>query len=432
MGIVLKRRDNANIVKRIVGGMVDILLNQMDVNGAIEFVRNSIEKLLKNKYPLTDFVTSKTLRGTYKDRTKMPHVCLADRMKLRDPGNAPQVNERVPYIAIVTNEEEILKSKNDNFRNTIDKLCDEYVTYKKIFRNSCGLKIIIRKLEELDTTKKYLDGLDELYWDMIKEVDRQLLKNLESQSKNLSRENLKKVKDLISEIEDINTIIINNEKKLDKKNRDNIMNIEDDKLGETQKLIKKKIIEKDDIFYNKFKDEINDTIDKENYIQCMKKTIKYTMLKIYIPKVLQGDRVEHPAYIKENKLRVDFLFYLTNQIQNPTVQFLECLVDNPNDIFNQAINIENNRRTGNVGLSKFFKIKNTNDNSKRNSINLNIKKKKPINLVKYYLNESDEDPDKLGVDNSKNKKTIMKKNDSDEEKIDTKKYNKLFMDLNRI
>ena len=27
MGIVLKRRDNANIVKRVIGGLVDILLN---------------------------------------------------------------------------------------------------------------------------------------------------------------------------------------------------------------------------------------------------------------------------------------------------------------------------------------------------------------------------------------------------------------------
>ena len=187
------------------------------------------------------------------------------------------------------------------------------------------------------------------------------------------------------------------------------------------------------MLYEKYAKEINETIDNDNYISSMRKTIKYALLNIYTPKVLQGDRVEHPTYIKEKGLRVDFLFYLTNQIQNPTVQFLECLVDNPNDIFNQAINIENNRRTGNMGLSQFFKIRNSNESSNKNSINLNIKKKKPINLVKYYLNDSDEDPDKLGIDNSNNKKDdIGKKNESDEEKIDTKKYNKLFMNLNRI
>ena len=42
---------------------------------------------------------------------------------------------------------------------------------------------------------------------------------------------------------------------------------------------------------------------------------------LYKGRVLQGDSIEHPDYIKENNLQVDYLFYLTNQIMNPTIQF---------------------------------------------------------------------------------------------------------------
>ena len=35
---------------------------------------------------------------------------------------------------------------------------------------------------------------------------------------------------------------------------------------------------------------------------------------------LQGDRVEHPDYIKENNLKIDYLFYITNQIVKPCCQ----------------------------------------------------------------------------------------------------------------
>ena len=45
----------------------------------------------------------------------------------------------------------------------------------------------------------------------------------------------------------------------------------------------------------------------------------YIKTKKTIPK-LQGERVEHPEYILENKLKIDYLFYITNQIQKPVCQ----------------------------------------------------------------------------------------------------------------
>ena len=35
---------------------------------------------------------------------------------------------------------------------------------------------------------------------------------------------------------------------------------------------------------------------------------------------LQGDRIESPSYIKENNLKPDYIFYITNQIMKPVQQ----------------------------------------------------------------------------------------------------------------
>jgi len=255
MGIVLKRRDNARIVKKIVGGMVDILLNEVNVEKAVEYVKRSVVNLLKGKYPLHNFVTSKTLKTTYVDRTRIAHVCLADRMMARDPGSAPQINERVPYAAVVVEE---------------------------------------RK------------GL------------------------------------------------------------------------------------------------------------------------------LQGDRIEHPDYIIENNLQVDYLFYLTNQIKNPTVQFLELLVDDPEAIFNEAIQIENNKRKGNVSIDSFFNVK---KGQKKQLQELTIKnKRKSANVARYYINDEDPDIEKLGIDCENNDNQIFSESDSSEDEREAKnnkQYKKLFLDLSK-
>jgi DNA polymerase elongation subunit (family B) len=193
MGIVLKRRDNPPIVKKIIGGMLDIMLNIMDNDKVVQYVRNSIENLLDGKFSIRNFITSKALRDGYKYKdgdidqngkditktisiidvfnnihtdeakkkisyVKQAHVQLAARIAIRDPGNKPQLNDRIPYVVI-----------------------------------------------EVQSDKK----------------------------------------------------------------------------------------------------------------------------------LLQGDVIEHPDYIIKNNLKIDYLFYLTNQIMNPSIQFLELIVDEPNKIFKE-------------------------------------------------------------------------------------------------
>ncbi|VBB18008.1 DNA polymerase family B elongation subunit [Yasminevirus sp. GU-2018] len=179
MGLVTKRRDNADIVKIVVGGIIDQMLNKRSKKGAVEFTKSRLMKIITGKYDIDKFIISKTLKDkeAYADWTKQVHVVLADRMAQRDPGNKPQSNDRIPFVYIEVN---------------------------------------------------------------------------------------KKVK-------------------------------------------------------------------------------------------LQGERVEHPAFIKEKKLKIDYLFYITNQIMKPATQFLELITKKPEVIFNRYIIREQNRKAGIDPIMKYFK-----------------------------------------------------------------------------
>ena len=43
--------------------------------------------------------------------------------------------------------------------------------------------------------------------------------------------------------------------------------------------------------------------------------------------ILQGDRIEHIDYIKKKGLKIDYEFYITNQIMNPVKQVLDLRMD---------------------------------------------------------------------------------------------------------
>ncbi|AII16942.1 putative B family DNA polymerase [Aureococcus anophagefferens virus] len=50
--------------------------------------------------------------------------------------------------------------------------------------------------------------------------------------------------------------------------------------------------------------------------------IPYVYIQTKEEPKLQGDRVEHPNYIIEHKLKVDYLFYITNQVSKPCCQVM--------------------------------------------------------------------------------------------------------------
>ena len=100
MGIVLKRRDNAQIVKTIYGGIINIILNKQDLRESINFLREELKDLVNGNVDTKELVLSKTLNSSYKDPTKIAHRVLADRIGARDPGNKPAINDRIQYIYI--------------------------------------------------------------------------------------------------------------------------------------------------------------------------------------------------------------------------------------------------------------------------------------------------------------------------------------------
>jgi len=100
MGIALKRRDNAPIVKDVFGGALDILMEERDIRKAQKFVQEMLVKVMKNEMPLDKFIVTKQLRDDYKNPDQIAHAVLAERMKERDEGSAPQVGDRLAYIYV--------------------------------------------------------------------------------------------------------------------------------------------------------------------------------------------------------------------------------------------------------------------------------------------------------------------------------------------
>lgn len=100
MGIVLKRRDNAMIVKKIYGGMIDHVLKYQDLQAAVQYFQTHMRALLNGEVDIKELIVTKTLGSKYKDRTRIAHAVLADRIGERDPGNKPASNERIPYVFI--------------------------------------------------------------------------------------------------------------------------------------------------------------------------------------------------------------------------------------------------------------------------------------------------------------------------------------------
>jgi len=109
MGIVLKRRDNANIVKHIFGGMMKIIMEKHSITDAVQFVKDECKKLLDGKFPMEFFVLTKTLRSYYKSPDQIAHNVLAQRIGKRDPGNKPQGNDRIAFAHIRVNNQDCLQ-----------------------------------------------------------------------------------------------------------------------------------------------------------------------------------------------------------------------------------------------------------------------------------------------------------------------------------
>lgn len=111
MGIVLKRRDNAPIVKDIYGGIIDILMKECNVQKAIEFVNQCLQEIVDGQVSMEKLIITKSLRSFYKNPQQIAHKVLADRIAAREPGNKPTSGDRIPFAYIIQPNKKALQGE---------------------------------------------------------------------------------------------------------------------------------------------------------------------------------------------------------------------------------------------------------------------------------------------------------------------------------
>jgi DNA polymerase elongation subunit (family B) len=111
MGIVLKRRDNAPIVKDVYGGIIDILMKEKNIEQAVKFLKDCMQNIVDGKYAMDKLVITKSLRSGYKNPQQIAHKVLADRMGKRDSGNKPGNGDRIPYVYIENPDRKALQGE---------------------------------------------------------------------------------------------------------------------------------------------------------------------------------------------------------------------------------------------------------------------------------------------------------------------------------
>ncbi|KAK4999784.1 DNA-directed DNA polymerase delta [Elasticomyces elasticus] len=98
-GIETVRRDNCRLVQTVIETSLRMLLIDRDVQGAQDYVKETISELLQNRVDLSNLVITKALtKNDY--AAKQAHVELAERMKKRDAGSAPALGDRVAYVIV--------------------------------------------------------------------------------------------------------------------------------------------------------------------------------------------------------------------------------------------------------------------------------------------------------------------------------------------
>ena len=186
MGIVLKRRDNAPIVKDIYGGIIDILMKDKNINKAREFLDDNLNKLVNKQIPIEKLIITKSLRSGYKNPQQIAHKVLADRMGKRDPGNKPGPGDRIPFAYILTNNSKALqgdKIEHPNFiRDNRLKLNYSFYITNQIMKPIQQLFSLV--LYQLSEFRRKKDNFEEMLLCLRETIEYDKYKKKETDLKN--------------------------------------------------------------------------------------------------------------------------------------------------------------------------------------------------------------------------------------------------------
>ncbi|XP_034948742.1 DNA polymerase delta catalytic subunit [Chelonus insularis] len=96
-GLETVRRDNCPLVANMINTCLQKLLIERNPEEAIDYAKQIISDLLCNRIDISQLVVTKELTKT-DYAARQAHVELAAKMKKRDPGTAPKLGDRVPYV----------------------------------------------------------------------------------------------------------------------------------------------------------------------------------------------------------------------------------------------------------------------------------------------------------------------------------------------
>lgn len=100
-GIETVRRDNCPLVANLINTCLQKILINRDPTAAVDYAKQVISDLLCNRTDISQLVITKELTKTDSEYAgRQAHNELANRMRKRDPGSAPQLGDRVPYVII--------------------------------------------------------------------------------------------------------------------------------------------------------------------------------------------------------------------------------------------------------------------------------------------------------------------------------------------
>jgi hypothetical protein len=186
MGIVLKRRDNAPIVKDIYGGIIDILMKKQNIQEAIDFLSSCLKNIVEEKYSMDKLIITKSLRSGYKNPQSIAHKVLADRITARDPGNKPGPGDRIPFVYIACKDKKALQGDKIETPSFIieNKLKIDYSFYitnqimkpvQQVFALVLEkIWIMNKKIPKIKQFKKAVDVLKKEYCDDLEKFQDKL------------------------------------------------------------------------------------------------------------------------------------------------------------------------------------------------------------------------------------------------------------------
>ncbi len=162
MGIVLKRRDNPPVLKRIYGDIIDGIMKSKPFHLIVKQLRDQVHRLLVRSQEegppkLDDLTVTKRLRADYKKPRQIAHKVLADRIAARDPGNAPSSNDRIPYVFIKNPSAKLQGERIETpsyIRKNTGRVQVDYAHYVRNVIMKPVSQVLALRLEEIDNFDK--------------------------------------------------------------------------------------------------------------------------------------------------------------------------------------------------------------------------------------------------------------------------------------